>query len=241
MKSIILIICSIFLTLKINGQPPLYDDLLILYADGNYEKLIKESTKYSEKDASKNDAIVYYWMAKGYYKISFIADRDDEYKNAFKSSFTAIGKCLKKDKDGKVYEEHRDFFSEVKKTLVETIKNDIEAQDYRKAAGWVSKVYKISPDDIGAKYLEGACKYNVKDKGTANSIWKDAEKLLENLTGIDGYLEEDKELFKLGIFESCKCFIAMKQDEKARALLGKVAQWFENDEDFKRKYNEIVN
>jgi tetratricopeptide (TPR) repeat protein len=241
MKKIALLLFIASFTFRLNAQPPTYDDLLILFADGNYAKLIKETVKYSEKDNTKNDAIVFYWMAKGYYKISFQADRPDEYKNAFKDCFNAIGKCIKKDKEGKFYAEHRDFFSDVKKTLVETIKNELEAKDYRKAAGWANKVYKLTPTDIGAKYLEGACKYQTADKGGANGIWKEAEKMLAKVTSIEDYYPEDRELFKMGIFETCQCYIAMKQVEKAKSLLGKVAQWFKGDEDFKAKYDAIVN
>lgn len=230
-----------YFVLNLNSQPPTYDDLIILHADGNFEKLIKESTKYSEKENSKNDAIVYYWLAKGYYKISFVADRDEDYKNAFKDCFTAIGKCLGKDKDGKVLAENAEFFSEVKKTLIETIRNDLDAKDYRKAAGWASKVYKITPNDIGAKYLEGACKFRVQDKGGANALWKESETLLSKIKSVENFKSEDLELFRIGVLETVECYLAMKQVEKAKTLMGKVAQWFQNDEIFKAKYDTIIN
>ncbi|MES2590197.1 MAG: hypothetical protein V4622_14565 [Bacteroidota bacterium] len=241
MKKLIALIYLLSFGFTVNAQPPTYDDLLILFADGNYPKLIKEATKYSEKESTKNDAIVYYWMAKAQYKISFIADRDEDYKNAFKDCFGSLNKCLKKDKQGVIYKEHRDFFSDVKKTLIEAIKNDIELKDYKKAAGWVQKLYKLNPTDLSAKYLEGACKFQASDKGGANALWKEADKSLSTLKSIDDYLDEDRELFKMGIFETCQCFLAMKQVEKAKTLLGKVAQWFEGDEDFKTRYDAIVN
>ena len=72
-----------------------YDDLLILKADQNWEKLIISSEKYTLKDATKNDPIPYYYMAYGLYKISFVGDRPDEFKNAFKNyDFRHL--CLKK-------------------------------------------------------------------------------------------------------------------------------------------------
>lgn len=223
------------------AQSPTFDDLLILFADGNYPKLIKETTKYADKEDSKNDPVVYYWMAKGYYKISFIADRDEDYKNAFKDCFTAASKCIKKDKSGKFVEEHAEFFSEIKTTLVETIRNEVDAKDYRKAFGWITKVYKIAPEDVGAKYLEGACKYRASDKGGANASWKEAGKLLEKITTIEKYNPEDKLLLKMGILETAEAYVAMRQVDKAKELLGKVAQWYEGDESFKARYDEIVN
>ena len=105
----------------------------------------------------------------------------------------------------------------------------------------MTKAYKLNPNDVGAKYLEGACKFRVQDKGGANALWKEAEKMLATITSLDDYREEDKKLFKMGVFETAEAYVAMKQVDKAKTLLGKVAQWFEDDEDFKAKYDEIVN
>lgn len=241
MKKLLILIFLVAGINATNAQPPVYDDLLILFADGNYPKLIREATKYTEKDETKNDALVYLYLAKGNYKISFVADRDEEYKNAFKDAIGALGKCFAKDKDGKVKADHEAFISEVKRTLLEMITNDVEAKDYRKAAGWANKIYKISPGNVGAKYLEGACKFQTADKGGANAFWKEADKQLAAIKDFENYSAEDKELLKIGIFETANCYIAMKQVEKAKTLLNKVAQWYEKDASFKEKYDAIVN
>ncbi|TNE54538.1 MAG: tetratricopeptide repeat protein [Bacteroidetes bacterium] len=241
MKKSLSILFVLSCVTMLRAQPPTYDDLLILLADENYPKLIKESTKYSEKDDTKNDPVVYYYLAQGYYRISFVSDRDEEYKNAYKQVFSVLGKCFKKDKDSTVYEKYNDFFAEVRQSLVEAVENDLEAGDYRKAGGWVRKGYKMNRYDVGGFYLEGACKYMVADKGGAKALWKEADKLLENVKSLDDYFPADKKMLKLGVFMTAECYIKMKQPDKAKALLGKVAQWYENDSDFKQRYDEIVN
>lgn len=219
-----------------------YEELLILKADNNWDKLIKKSAGYTEKDKTKNDPLPYYYLAVGLYNISFDADRDmDNYKNAYKDCMSTIGKFMRKDKDSSVFLDKRDFFSEVKMSLVETIKNDIEAGDYRKAFSWVTKVYKFDRYELGAKYLEGACKHNSGDKSTARYKWKEADEILASTKSVSDWREEDLELLKLGVMESAKCMAESRQMDKAKEMLDKVAPWFETDDDFKRKYNEIVN
>jgi hypothetical protein len=225
----------------LRAQAPEYSDLLILYADGNYKKLIREAQKYSEKDDTKNDAKVFLWLGKGLYKISFVGDRDEEFKNAYKDGLNALGQCRKKDKDGSVYEANKEFFDEVKGNLLETIVNDISAKDYRKAAGWVTRVYKLSPNDAGAKFLEGACKYRNADKGGANALWKEGEKLLAAIKSVEELSKADLDMLRIGVFETVECYLAGKQNDKAKALLNKVAPWFEGDEEFKAKYDAVVN
>src|SRR5690606_29310235 len=104
-----------------------YEELLVMYADGDYDKLVKTAESYTIKDKTKNDPVPYYWLAKGLYAMSKDAEytSQDKYKNAYKDAITAIGKLQRKDKDGSIYSQYRDFFSEFKLSLYEVIENEI--------------------------------------------------------------------------------------------------------------------
>ena len=223
------------------SQAPEYNDLIILYADGNYAKLIREADKYTQKDDTKKDALPFLWLSKGLYAISQVGDRDDMYKNAFKESASALGKFRKKDKEGSLYAENSEYVEEVKKAILEGVYNEVDAKNYRKGTSALMVYYKVMPDDLGGKFLEAACKYRENDKSGANYIWKDTEKRLAELTSIEDWSENDKKLLKRGILESAACYKEGKQFEKAKLILNKVAQWYEDDADFKAKYDEIVN
>ncbi|MNY51590.1 hypothetical protein D3C86_1871930 [compost metagenome] len=103
------------------------------------------------------------------------------------------------------------------------------------------KYYKINLTSIGAKYLEGVCKYRNSDKGGANANWKEAETMLKSVSNIDDWSKAEKDMLMLGVMHTADCYITSKQTEKAKAVLGKVAQWYEGNEEFKTKYDEIVN
>jgi hypothetical protein len=223
------------------SQAPEYNDLIILYADGNYEKLIREADKYTTKDANKKDALPYLWLSKGLYAISQVGDRDAMYKNAFKESIGALGKFRKKDKDGTIYAENLEYVEEVKKAVLEGAYNEVDAKTYRKAIPLLMSYYKIMPDDLGGKYLEAACKYRENDKSGANYIWKDTEKRLAAMTSLDGLTDVDKKLLKRGVLETAACYKDGKQLEKASNVLNKIAPFYEGDEDFKTRSNEILN
>ena len=223
------------------AQSPEYNDLIILYADGNYEKLIREATKYNEKDATKKDALPFLWLSKGLYAISQVGDRDPMYKNAFKESVNALGKFRKKDKGGAIYDENMEYVEEMKSAVLEGVYNELDAKLYRKAVSLLMTYYKIMPDDLGGKFLEAACKFRENDKSGANYIWRDTEKRLAELESIEGWTDNDKKLFKKGILETAECYKEGRQIEKARATLNKVAQWFGDDAEFKARYDEIVN
>jgi hypothetical protein len=148
---------------------------------------------------------------------------------------------LKNDKDGTKLTDHAEFIEEFQLSMVTMIENDLTAKDYNKASGWVIKYYKITKNPVGAKFLDGASKYRKADKGGANTAWKEAETMLSKITSIEDWTEADKKMLKMGVLQTAECYIASKQREKAKNILNKVAQWYEGDEEFKAKYDEIVN
>ncbi len=241
MKKLFSLLLLIFSVSALNAQPPKYDDLKILYADANYEKLVKVADNYTLKDDLKKDVLPFLWLAKGLYKISLSGTGDEKFKNAYKDAIAALSKALKNDKDGTGLEDHMEFVNEFQMSMVTTVENDLGAKDYNKASAWVLKYYKITKNPIGAKYLDGAMKYRKADKGGANTAWKEADLMLQKITSIDDWSEADKKMLMYGALETAECYIASKQREKAKTLLNKVAQWFEGDETFKEKYDAIVN
>ncbi|WP_294673898.1 hypothetical protein [uncultured Fluviicola sp.] len=240
MKKLVLI-GALLTTKLLVAQAPEYNDLRILFADGDYEKLVRASEKYTMNDKTKSDPLPHMWMGRGLYKVSLSGSDDEKYKNAYKEAIGEVGKSIKYDKDGSVQAEYAEFYDEFKNSLVEMIRNEIDVKDYRKASTWIIKFYKINMSSIGAKYLDGVCKYRNSDKGGANTAWKGAETMLKNVTDISGWDQAEKDLLMMGVIQTAECYLSAKQTDKAKAVMGKVAQWYENNEDFKAKYDQIVN
>lgn len=232
---------------KAFGQPPSYDDLNILYADGRYEKLVASASHYTEKDDTKKDALPQMWLGRGLYKISMSGTDDERFKNAYKESVGAVGKAIKLDKSGEVQSQYSEFFEEFKMSLVNMIRPDVENGDFKKASPWITKYYKLNMKSIGTKYLDGVAKFKGGDRSTANTLWKEADTWLAQVNDFDSWSPAEKELLKLGVMSTADAYVTAKQVDKAKTLLGKVKQWYEEnedhpaDEEFMEKYNSIVN
>ncbi|MBL1278886.1 MAG: hypothetical protein COA33_001340 [Fluviicola sp.] len=244
MKHFLTILSFLFITTLTYAQPPKYDDLKILYADANYEKLAKVASGYTEKDKTKKDVLPYIWLSKGLYKISLSGTDNEKFKNAYKDAIKYLSKGMKYDKkynEGSTIVEHKEFIDKFQLSLFEVIDNEISDGNFKRAYGWAIKYQKITTNYVGVKYLMGACKYNDQDKPTARTLWQDGEKLLAELTSVEGWSEADLKVFKLGLLSSAEGLKKTRQKDKARALLNKTAQWFEEDADWKERYDEIVN
>lgn len=241
MKSFILLVGSLFFSGVLAAQAPEFDDLKILYADGDYEKLCREADKYTQDDKTKKEPLPYYWLAKGLYQISLSSTDDEKFKNAYKEAITAYSKFVKTDKENTYQEEFAEFKDEIQKSLMERINNELSVDNARKAYSWVIKYKKLSNNLIGEMYLEGACKFKSDDKSTGFTLWRDADKAMSELTSMDTWSETDKTMLKIGVLQAAECYVSIRQESKAKDLLNRVAQWFEGDEDFKARYDEIVN
>lgn len=244
MKNIFILLSFLFIASLSFGQAPAYDDLKILYADANYEKLAKVAAGYTENDKTKKDILPYIWLSKGLYKISLSGTDNEKFKNAYKDAIKYLSKGMKYDmkyNEGSTIAEHKEFIDKFQLSLYEVIDNEISDGNFRRAYGWGIKYQKITTNFVGVKYLMGACKYNDQDKPTARTLWQDGSKLLDELKTTEGWSEADLKIFKLGLLSSAEGLQKTRQGDKAKALLNRTAQWFEEDEDWQQRYDEIVN
>jgi hypothetical protein len=247
MKHLVAIFSFLLLSITVNSQTREYKDLVILFADGTYDsykKLVKQAEKYTLKDATKKDPVPYFWLAKGLYKISISGTDDENYKNAYKDAIKFLGKGIKYDikyNDGSYAVEESEFLGMFQLTLFETANNEISDGGFKRGFSWVLKYSKISNKKVGTNYLMGACKYESGDKTSAREYWKNADKGLEEIESLEGWSEADRNMLKYGVLYSAGALKKARQTDKAKTLVGKVSQWFEEDEDWQDLYDEIVN
>lgn len=221
-----------------------YDELKILFADENYKKLVAKAIKITENDKRKKEVPPYIWAAKGLHKIHLSGDSDPKYKKAYNDAIKYLGKGMKYDikiNDGATIEEFSEFIGEFQMSLFTRINNEFEAGAPKKAYSYSIKYQKITQNPVGAKYLAGACKLLDSDPGTSRTLWIEGEKLLKEVTSIESWSQADKDMLMMGIIYSAEALKGKRQLDKAKTLLNKVAQWFEDNEIWKEKYDGIVN
>lgn len=241
MKRVLSFIAFLVLTNLTYSQND-YKSLQILYADGNYEKLVKKAEGYTNKEDTKKDPEAYLWLAKGLYKIHVSGNQDPIFKNAYKDAINAMKKCIRYDESGVLSDpDNKEFLDELQNTLVEQITNEFYTKDYRKAYSWAVKYKKISTNLIGEKFVSGACKFLINDKYTAFPMWREAADSLANVTSLDSWSKADIEMLKIGIIQTAECYVSIRKVDDAQEILNKVAQWFEDDQAFKEVYDKIVN
>ena len=225
------------------AQPPDFNDLKILFADRNYEKLVKQAEKYTTKEDLAKNPVPYLWMSRGLYEISLSGTDNANFKNAYKDATSFLGKAISKDKDGTQLADHREFIDTFQISLARRIVDDISIKDYAKAGVSLMNYSKVTRNaDAGAKYLDGALKFMKGDKGGANPIWLKANEVIAKkpITSMDDWSDADKLIFKLGIMYTSECYVKAKKLDKAKALISAYYKFYEEDQEYKTRHDEIV-
>ncbi|MFT5821417.1 MAG: hypothetical protein ACI8ZM_002670 [Crocinitomix sp.] len=236
-----LFLFTIGCSFQASAQPPNYDDLLIYFADGDYEKLVSKAEKYIGNDKTKRDALPYLYCSMGYFEMSKDDIFEEDYPKAYNQAIGMAGKGLKKDKDGSMYADNIKYYTKIKESVVEEIQNMVDGQDYSRLRGTVMKLQRLDPADVGSHFLLAACQFQIKDKGSAKITSKEAQLRLDAVESVEDWREVDMDMLRIGVIEYARYFKQARQPEISKKILNKVKQWYEDDEAFMAEYDDIVN
>lgn len=246
MKNKILFLLFNFTVLFLNGQPPKYDDLKILFADAQYEKLVKDAEKYVNKPDLSEDPIPNVYLSMGLYKISFtsLVEENPAFSDSREASYEALSAAIELDKNGTKLDEHAAFIDEVQEYVMEVIGNEVELESYTKAASYIKTYAKVTKNaKAAAKLYEGYVKYlkAPDDASSAESAWEKAIKMLtkDSLNDPSNWTKNDLILAKNGLLGTVKSMIAIENIDNIDILLEYYKPVFREDEEFLTELEKI--
>jgi len=159
-KSIFLSLLGFAITTNIIAQvvESEYKKLAQLYNQGKYESCLIKADNYTYKEENSMDAEPYLYVAMCYYQLSISEDPiiKEDYKDGFKQALKYTAKFVKKDKEGKLYDENIEFVNLLKAELNKEINTQFEKGDYRKVSVTARQLEKLNREtDFGLLYFIG--------------------------------------------------------------------------------------
>ncbi len=241
------------------------DELTQIHADSNFIKLVKRASDYVVKPRYANDPTPYIFLAKGYFGMYRKDLKDPMIEDPFEEAITATATAIEKDENG-VFKMpiHEMWLTNFQTELLNNgVIYRLEDEDgypilysnsnKEKLAEVTGEMLdatesytSISKNPIGAKFIEAAIRYQMKDVKTANLIWKTEIPNLMNITDLENFTGADKDALRTGLILSAQQLILRdKNTLNARTMLKHVAKWFEYDKDFiafyEKKYESFEN
>lgn len=237
----IFVLFALILTLPgVNAQET-YDDLLILYVDAEYEKLISKAERYTENDNTRKDPQPYLYLSKAYFEMSRLEDYRDEYPKAFRDALKYASKYRRKDKELEYWDINEEFFAELRAEAMREADLYIADRDPR-GLSQAARIYKslvdIDPDDVGAGMMYSATLYTINRRGEADVLMKDLGPKLVDVE-VDDMTEDQKEMLKFGLMFYAQYLNEDGRRDSARATMNLGYQHFKEDNEFKLVYEEV--
>jgi hypothetical protein len=238
MKYLFPLIALLFVTAQVSAQKEEFDDLLILYVDEDYEKLISKAEKYADNDNYRKHPEPYLYLAKAYYEMSLKEEYAADYPKAFRSALKNAAKYRKKDKELEYWAENEAFFAALRKASMEEAEMYLSEEDYSKASRVYDGIIDFDPEDTGAHFLYGYTLFKLNRQGEADVIIKAGSNLLATLD--IGDLDEDQQrLLKYGLIYYSEYLYESGRADSAQVTMEFGQPYFKEDNEFRLTYEDV--
>lgn len=217
-----------------------YEDLLNLYIDEKYEKLASKAYSYTQNDNHKRNPIPYIYCSMGYYEMSKDIEYKEAYPRAQQSALKYAAKFRKKDKNLEYFDDHLDYLSELRETVIEDAENMLDSEKTIKKS---HKIYKyltqIDPNDGSAWLMRAYCEVKLRMVTEADKSFKAAMPAIDNIKKLDDLEQEQQYLLKYGVILYTDYLIEQGMKDSAKITIDLTYKLFENDEEYKEKFDEV--
>jgi hypothetical protein len=205
-----------------------------------YEDIAYKGEGMVDNDKYKKNPEIYLWVSMAWYEISEINDPKmiEEYPKALDYGFKWAAKFRKKDKDGVMYEDNKDYFEDLKKAGVSrAAEYEDDPKKLRKATGIYKYMVRAVPDDFNALYKKGVLEFRARNEAEGErSINKAMKGLAAAYTNkryrpskaTAGVLEDS-------MLEFSEMMLERSLKDSANKVLDWAALWFPESEKVKAK------
>jgi len=189
MKRVLIIILFSFLYLSTafaQSDDKKIDDLVFLYVDEKYDKVVDKGISLTQNDKYKKHPLPYIYAAMGYYQMSRRPDKyeiakGEEYQKPLKSAQKYCYKFLKKDKKKEYYDDYEEFYDLMADTSNKLGQHYFLIEEYRKAASNYKYAFRAVNKDPILQLWQGVSE--VKSRNTVEgekNLLAALEKIDEN-------------------------------------------------------------
>lgn len=240
-RLIISLTVGLWMFTPVMTQAQEFEDLLNLYIDEKYEKLTQKAYNYTQNDKYRKNPIPYIYCSMGYYEMSKDMSYMEDYPRAQNDALKYAIKFRKKDKKLEHWDDHQDYISELRTTVLEDAENQLGTEKTIKKA---HKIYRyltdLDPSDGAAWLMRGYCEARMRMVTEAGKhVNKKAGTIILGLNKIEDLHEEQQNLMKFGLITYSGYLLDNGMTDSAKTVIDLGFKWFEEDDAYKKKYDEI--
>lgn len=235
----LLIVSFLYMATAFSQSDKDYDDLLELFVDEKYEKLVYKAESYFLNDKYSKDPLPYLYYSMGHYKFTEDEALSTKYPKAFKEAMKYAGKFVKKDKESLYIDEAQDYFAELRATAMEEAENQLINEKYTKAKGMYKYMCNLDKEDPGAKVYMSFAMFKMRSLREAQTFLTEAITTLEKRS-VEELTTEQQTLLKNAIIAMIEWEGNSEYRSQITTLLEKSKTSFSGQKDFDRAYASFM-
>lgn len=227
--------------MQLRAQDHVYDDLLILYVDEDYEKCLDKSERYTDKDKTRRDPLPYLYLSMCNHEMSkqekYVTD--PEFKRVASNALKNAEKFRKKDKEMEFFANYEDYWSELNTRAMETGFNFLELDELSKAKRQFDRMSGYYPENAGAWLMLALVQYRSKLVRDAGESMKSFQKAYDAISDIDRLPKDQQRLLREGMIRYAEFKKKTGDTTEARRIMELGKDQFTENLEFKGLYDAL--
>lgn len=241
MKQLLALILLALASSPITAQDHVYDDLLVLYIDEDYEKCINKAERYMEKDETRRDPLPYLYASMCYHEMSKLEEytSDPEFKNAHRDALKYAEKFRKKDKQNAYFANYEDYWSELNTSAMGAGLAHLDLEEFSKAKREFDRMTGYQPENAGAWQLLALAQLKMRLAREAKESMAAFNKAYTAIEDMEKLPADERRLLREGLVRYADYLTEAGMRDSARTVVGLGEEHFSENPEFKALLKEL--
>jgi hypothetical protein len=235
--TLLLLIAPLF---SLHAQKHVYEDLLVLFVDEQYEKCLVKAENYTLKEATKKDALPFLYISMCLYEMSKLEKFSDDYPKAAVEALKYAVKYRKKDKDNEFFASYEDYWADLNTMAMEMgevyLDDERGASKARMTFRYMTQYY---PENPGAWLMLALSEYSKNMKREGDESIKGFEEAYNGVPDLNRLPPDQKKLLRTGLIRMSEYLMEKGERSAAREMINRGKDVFMDSPDFKLQYDDL--
>ncbi|HNU57048.1 MAG TPA: tetratricopeptide repeat protein [Flavobacteriales bacterium] len=224
-----------------SAQKHVYDDLLVLYVDEEYEKCIAKADRYTEKDDTRRDPLPYLYKSMCYHEMSKLEKytSQHDYRYADRDALKNAALYRKKDKKNEFFSNFEDYWMELNTHAMGNGLALYEMGEFSKARRVFDRMVVYMPENAGAWRMRALCQERMNLKRDAIESLKQFDEAYAAIGDPADLPTDQRRLLRQALILEAEYLLATGRTTEAKAAMALGEDTFMGNAEFKALFDEL--
>jgi len=228
-----------FTAFTASAQKHVYEDLLVLFVDENYEKCLAKAENYTVNDDTRKDPLPYLYMSMSLYEMSKLEEFNEDYPKASRDALKYAEKYRKKDKEAEFFANYEDYWADLNVLAMGLAEIELSDEKWSRAKKYYDYMAGYYVENPGAWLMLANCQLKDNLAREAEETMKSFDAAMQANPDLSRLPEDQKKLLKFGMVTYADIMKEQGDRASAKSMMDKAKDLFADDEEFMMTYNDL--